>query len=38
MVKNNNTRGFITMIVMMIILLVIVIGFAYIRVKHAAAK
>jgi NADH:ubiquinone oxidoreductase subunit 3 (subunit A) len=34
--QNKDTKGFITMIVMMVFILVVIIGFAYMRVKGAS--
>jgi Tfp pilus assembly protein PilX len=34
--QNKDTKGFITMIVMMVLILVVIIGFAYMRVKSAS--
>lgn len=34
-VNQKNQKGFITMIVLMVVVLALVIGLAYIRVKHA---
>jgi len=32
----RDAKGFITMIIMMVVILAVVVGFAYLRVKHAA--